>query len=113
MPIKRLLTLSLTLALAFTAIRAETLADLPSYRPDQKVSGTIRSFGFSLGGMMPIWEERFPKYQTQSNFEDRLRRGDAAIAGRVSDVADLGPQGRELVLTENLAFYETFHYSPT
>ncbi len=113
MPMKRLLILSLMLALAFTAIRAETLTDLPSYRPEQKVSGTIRSFGFSLGGMIPIWEEGFRKYQPAIHFEDRFPSGDAAIAGLVSDVADLGPQGRELVLTEYLAFYETFHYSPT
>jgi phosphate transport system substrate-binding protein len=89
------------------------LAGLPSYQPEQKVSGTIRSFGFSLGGMMPIWEEDFHKYQPDVRFDDKFPSGDAAIAGLVSGVADLGPQGRELVLTENLAFYETFHYYPT
>ena len=89
------------------------LAGLPSYQPEQKVSGTIRSFGFSLGGMMPIWEEGFRKYHPGVRFDDKFPSGDAAIAGLVSGVADLGPQGRELVLTEYLAFYETFHYYPT
>ncbi len=110
---KRLVILSLTIAFALTAIRAENLTELPRYQPEQHLSGTIRSFGFSLGGMMPIWEEGFRKYQPEIRFEDKFPSGDAAIAGLVSGVADLGPQGRELVLTEYLAFYETFHYYPT
>jgi phosphate transport system substrate-binding protein len=89
------------------------LAGLPAYQPEQKVSGTIRSFGFSLGGMMPMWEEGFRKYQPEIRFDDKFPSGDVAIAGLVSGVSDLGPQGRELVLTENLAFYETYGYYPT
>ncbi len=89
------------------------LAGLPVYQPEQRVSGTVRSFGFSLGGMMKVWEDGFRKYQPDINFEDKFPSGDVAIAGLVSGVADLGPQGRELVLTEHLAFYETFQYYPT
>ena len=89
------------------------LAGLPSYQPEQKVSGTIRSFGFSLGGMMSIWEEGFRKYHPEIRFDDKFPSGDVAIAGLVSGVSDLGPQGRELVLTEYLAFYETYGYYPT
>ena len=62
---------------------------------------------------MPIWEEEFRKYHPDVRFDDRFPSGDVAIAGLVSGVADLGPQGRELVLTEYLAFYETFGYYPT
>jgi phosphate transport system substrate-binding protein len=89
------------------------LTGLPSYQPEQRVSGTIRSFGFSLGGMMPIWEEAFRRYHPEIRFDDKFPSGDVAIAGLVSGVSDLGPQGRELVLTENLAFYETYGYYPT
>ncbi len=89
------------------------LTGLPSYQPEQRVSGTIRSFGFSLGGMMSIWEESFRKYQPEIRFDDKFPSGDVAIAGLVSGVSDLGPQGRELVLTEHLAFYETYGYYPT
>jgi len=89
------------------------LAGLPAYQPEQKVSGTIRSFGFSLGGMMSTWEESFRKYHPEIRFDDKFPSGDVAIAGLVSGVSDLGPQGRELVLTENLAFYETYGYYPT
>jgi len=89
------------------------LASLPVYQPEQRVSGTIRSFGFSLGGMMKVWEDGFRRYQPDVNFEDKFPSGDVAIAGLVSGVSDLGPQGRELVLTEYLAFFETYGYYPT
>jgi phosphate transport system substrate-binding protein len=109
----RILIVCLTLALAAGSLRAQNLDGLPHYQPAQKVSGTIRSFGFSLGGMMPIWEAGFRKFQPDVSFDDKFPSGDVAIAGLVSGVSDLGPQGRELVLTEYLAFYETFHYYPT
>ena len=92
---------------------AQGLGNMPPYQPRQVVSGTIRNFGYSLGGMMAIWEEGFRQFQPDVDFEDRFPSGDAAIAGLVTGSADLGPQGRELVLTEYLAFYETFHYYPT
>jgi len=111
--IRRLLLLLFVAALAVSGSSAETRNGLPSYKPEQQVSGVIRSFGFSLGGMMPIWEEGFRKYHPDIRFEDKFPSGDVAIAGLVSGIADLGPQGRELVLTEYLAFYETFHYYPT
>src|SRR5947209_9931379 len=63
--------------------------------------------------MMPAWEEGFRKQHPGIRFEDKFPSGDAAIAGLVSGVCELGPQGRELVLTENLEFYETFSYHPT
>ena len=110
---KQLLIVSLTIGLAVSAIHAESLTELPPYQPQQRVSGTIRNFGYSLGGMMPLWEEGFRKYHPDIRFEDKFPSGDVAIAGLVSGVADLGPQGRELVLSEYLAFYETFHYYPT
>src|SRR5262247_1284017 len=111
--IRRLLLLLFVAALAVSGSSAETRNGLPSYKPEEQVSGVIRSFGFSLGGMMPIWEEGFRKYHPDIRFEDKFPSGDVAIAGLVSGIADLGPQGRELVLTEYLAFYETFHYYPT
>ncbi|MDT5158018.1 MAG: phosphate transport system substrate-binding protein [Acidobacteriota bacterium] len=110
---RQLLILSLTVALAATCVRAQKLDDLPQYQPEQKVSGTIRSFGFSLGGMMPVWEQGFRKFHPDVHFDDKFPSGDVAIAGLVSGVSDLGPQGRELVLTEYLAFFETFRYYPT
>jgi len=110
---RRYLLLLVVIVLAATGASAQKPDELPAYKPEQQVSGVLRSFGFSLGGMMPIWEEGFRQYHPGVRFEDKFPSGDVAIAGLVSGVADLGPQGRELVLTEYLAFYETFRYYPT
>jgi phosphate transport system substrate-binding protein len=86
------------------------LSALPHYQPEQQVSGTLRSFGFSLAGVMPLWEQGFRRYQPGVQFEDKYPSGDVAIAGLVSGISDLGPQGREQTLIEHLMFFETFGY---
>jgi len=89
------------------------LGGLPHYVPEQQLTGTIRNFGFSLSGVLPKWEEGFRKFQPGINFDDKFPSGDVAIAGLVTGVSDLGPQGRDLYLVENLMFFETFGYYPT
>ncbi len=88
-------------------------ADLAPYAPSGKVSGTIRNFGFGLGGVLKLWEEGFRKYQPDVRFEDRLPTSDAAIPALVTGVADLGPDGGEPAITEALSFFEVYGYAPT
>ncbi|MDE2219234.1 MAG: substrate-binding domain-containing protein [Gammaproteobacteria bacterium] len=87
------------------------LSALPHYQPTHQVTGTIRNFGYSLGGMMDTWEQGFRSFQPGVSFDDKYPSGDAAIAGLVSGVSDLGPQGREQTLIEHLMFFETFGYA--
>ena len=89
------------------------LEGLPHYQPEQTVSGTIRNFGFGLGGVLDKWEASFRRSQPQIRFEDHLPTSDAAIPALVTGVADLAPDGGEATLTENLSFYETYGYYPT
>jgi phosphate transport system substrate-binding protein len=89
------------------------LSELPVYSAENKVSGTIRNFGSGLGGLLQLWEDGFRKIHPDVKFEDKLPTSDAAIGALVSGVADLGPAGREPVLTETLSFYETYGYHVT
>jgi phosphate transport system substrate-binding protein len=102
-------------AVTFIAIgpSAQNLESLPSYKPEQKVSGVIRNFGSDLNGQVKIWEEGFRKFHPEVSFEDKFPSSDAATAGLLSGVADIGTTGREPVLTEFLAFNETFKYDLT
>ncbi|MDB6170666.1 MAG: hypothetical protein JWM88_3530 [Verrucomicrobia bacterium] len=84
------------------------LSHLPDYVPDQKVSGTIRNFGFAMNGLLEAWEKGFARHHPGVKFEDRLPTSDAAVAGLVCEIADLGVSGREPMLTELEAFYDTF-----
>ncbi|MDD3178958.1 MAG: hypothetical protein PHQ04_01260 [Opitutaceae bacterium] len=87
------------------------LEALPSYQPEQKVSGVIRQFGSKMRGMVKIWEEGFRQYHPEVRFEDVFHEA-AGIAGLYTNVADVGTSGREPVLTEYFSFYETFRYLP-
>jgi phosphate transport system substrate-binding protein len=88
------------------------LSDLPAYRPEAKVSGTIRNFGFGLGGVLKLWEDAFRKIHPGVTFHDTLPTSDAAIPALVTGVADLGPDGGEPAITEALSFFEVYGYPP-
>ncbi len=96
-----------------TDARAAGPAELPSYKPEQKVSGTIRNFGANLGGVLKLWEEAFGKIHPDIRFDDKLPTSDAAIPALVTGVADLGPDGSEPSITETLAFFEVHGYPVT
>jgi phosphate transport system substrate-binding protein len=89
------------------------LETLPQYKAEQAVSGTIRNFGFGLGGVLELWEKEFSKIHPGIHFEDHLPTSDAALPALVTGVADLGPDGGEATLTEALSFFEVYGYHPT
>ena len=89
------------------------LDGLPHYEAGPALSGTIRNFGFGLGGVLALWEEGFRKLHPGVRFVDHLPSSDAAIAALVTGVGDLAPDGGEATLTETLSFFETYGYHPT
>jgi phosphate transport system substrate-binding protein len=113
-PVPKLFALlSLGTLVGSTPATAADVTDLPSYKPQGTVSGTIRSFGSNLGGVLKLWEEGFRKFHPRVRFDDKLPTSDAAIPALVTGVADLGPDGGEATLTENLSFFEVHGYPPT
>ena len=86
---------------------------LPSYQPERVVVGTIRHFGFGLGGVLKLWEAEFQRFHPQIRFDDQLPTSDAAIPALVTGVTDLAPDGGEATLTENLSFFEVYGYPVT
>ncbi|MEZ5532137.1 MAG: substrate-binding domain-containing protein [Steroidobacteraceae bacterium] len=86
------------------------LAGLPAYQAGQPVSGTIRSYGFGLGGVLEKWQQAFAKLHPDIRFENTLPTSDAAFPALVTRVTDLGPNGGEPALTEALSFFETRGY---
>lgn len=84
--------------------------DVPSYAPAAQVSGTIRSYGFGLGGVYERWQAAFQKHHPAVRFVNTLPTSDAAFPALVTNVTDLGPNGGEPSITEALSFYETHGY---
>lgn len=76
----------------------------------EPLSGTIRNYGFGLGGVLEKWQEEFRKRYPAIRFENTLPTSDAAFPALVTRVTDLAPNGGEPAITEALSFYETHGY---
>jgi phosphate transport system substrate-binding protein len=114
MATKSILALAFAGSLLAPGARADFKAsELAPYVPVQKVSGTIRNFGFGLGGVLKLWEDDFRRIHPGIAFDDKLPTSDAAIPALVTGVADLAPDGGEPAITEALSFFEVYGYPPT
>jgi phosphate transport system substrate-binding protein len=90
------------------------LDDLPAYKPEQQVSGTIRQWGtnyFSDSPLNKYWEEGFKKFHPGVQFADQLKTALAAIPSLTFDVADLAPS-RHITFDETLFFQRYKSRSP-
>jgi len=90
------------------------LGALPSYVPEQQVSGTIRLWGsnyFTDGNLGKYWEQGFRKYQPDARFYFHLTTAAAAIPALLTGVADIGPN-RKITWKELLGFQRTYGYDP-
>lgn len=82
------------------------LSGLPSYRPQQQVSGTIRLWGSNYiedSNLGKYWEEGFRKYQPGAHFEFHMKTATAAVPALVFGVADIGV-GRKITFAEQLLY---------
>ena len=111
--LRRFASLLAVLGASLAAHAAYDSSILPDYRPEVKVSGEIRNYGFGFGGLLKIWEEGFRKHHHETTFRDVLITSDAAFPAMVTGVTDLAPDGGEPALTEWLSFYETYGYHAT
>ncbi len=95
-------------ALALVATAGSVAAEPPA--APEPVSGTIRSYGFGLGGVLVKWQEAFKARNPGIVFENTLPTSDAAFPALVTRQADLGPNGGEPNIVEALSFFETRGY---
>jgi phosphate transport system substrate-binding protein len=78
------------------------LSDLPAYKPEQQVSGTIRQWGSNYladSSLGPSWEEGFRKYHPGIKFDDNLTSTFVGMAGLYTKWPTLhpwagGPRGK-------------------
>ena len=95
--------------------RTFDLSDLPSYKPEQRVSGTIRMWGsnyFTDSPLAEYWEKEFQRYQPDVKFDFHLRTSEHAISSLIYGKSDLSPMGRQIMWDEQLAFQREFGYLP-
>jgi phosphate transport system substrate-binding protein len=77
--------------------RAQSLDEFPPYQPQEKISGTIRTWGHVfVKDVMRNWEEGFRKFHPDVRFEDNLVSSAAAMGALFTKTADIGFIGREI-----------------
>jgi len=110
------LIFAVAVALGCTGLYAQDpdyLKDLQSYRPKQKVSGTIRNWGNNyIPALMKDWEDGFSKFHPGVRFETNLKGTEAAVAGLYGNIADVAFVGREIYTAERTGFKGWFGYMP-
>lgn len=84
-----------------------------AHAPSRAAPAQIRVYGFGMGGVVEKWEAGFRQLRPETVFDNTLPTSDAAIPGLVTRVADLGVDGGEPALTEDLSFFETRGYHPS
>lgn len=110
---KRLLIALTLLTFIGLSAKGQSLNSLPEYKPEQKVSGTIRIRGDKhMEVMLKNWEEGFRRVQPDVRFEDPMTSTAHGVPALYFDTADLGLVGREILPIENLAFRRMFKYDP-
>src|SRR6266403_113697 len=78
-------------------LAAQDLAALPEYKPQQKLSGVLRSWGNNhMATLMKYWEEGFRKYHPEISFEDNLKGSATGMLGLEELVADIALMGRQI-----------------
>jgi len=92
------------------------LSDLPEYKPEQKVSGTIRMWGsnyFSDSPLAEWWAADFQRHHPDVKFDFHLKTTLHAIPGLIMGVSDIGPMGRQITFQELLSFQRETNRMPT
>jgi phosphate transport system substrate-binding protein len=98
---------------AANIVAAANLDSLPQYRPQQQVTGTLRSWGSpDMAGLLKDWEQGFREYHPEVRFADVLKGTETAQAALYTDVADFGLMDREILTLERHVMLRRRHGLP-
>jgi phosphate transport system substrate-binding protein len=90
------------------------LSDLPMYKPEQQVTGTIREWGsnyFQDSNLNDYWEAAFLKYQPGIKFDYHMRTALEAAPALATGVADLAAC-RLFTFSDEELFERAFNHEP-
>src|SRR5579883_129814 len=99
---------------AWELLPAPALGDLPPYRPEYEVRGTIRVLGSYLKFATAALEDGFLKYQPDAQFANNFSTSsEGAIGGLCTGISDLAPAGDDAKISDMMPFYNVYGYLPT
>lgn len=87
---------------------------LPSYKPAQGVSGTVKSVGSdTLNNLMTLWAEEFKKNYPNAQIEIEGKGSSTAPPALIAGASNFGPMSRTMKDQEIDDFEKKFGYKPT
>ena len=87
---------------------------LPSYKPAQGVSGTVKSVGSdTLNNLMTLWAEEFKKNYPNAQIEIEGKGSSTAPPALIAGASNFGPMSRPMKDQEIDDFEKKFGYKPT
>lgn len=106
------------LALAGGCAAASPVDDLPSYHPDQRVSGTIRLWGHGsfkadfMGKLVKAWSAGFRRFHPDASIENQMYGTASAIGALYTGAGDIAILGEEISPAAQAAFVRAKGYAP-
>lgn len=114
---RRIFTFAAAAALVSLPALAQTVQvdkRLPSYKPAQGVSGTVKSVGSdTLNNLMTLWAEEFKKNYPNAQIEIEGKGSSTAPPALIAGAANFGPMSRPMKDQEIDDFEKKFGYKPT
>jgi phosphate transport system substrate-binding protein len=97
-------------------LAAEVTVDsrLPSYKPVQGVSGTVKSVGSdTLNNLMTLWAEKYKGYYPNITVEIEGKGSSTAPPALIAGASNFGPMSRQMKDAEIDEFEKKFGYKPS
>ena len=97
---------------------AQGLEDLPSYKPERQVSGTIRLWGHGspkhafMRNLAGYWQHGFERFQPDVKFEFQMYGTASSIGALYTGAGDIAIRGEEIHGFERAAFQRVRGYAP-
>ena len=107
----------LAVALGVSVVSAQTVTvdpALPTYKPVQGVSGSIKSVGSdTMNNLMTLWAEGFLRLYPNVKVEVEGKGSTTAPAALIEGTSNFGPMSRDMKDSEQDAFEKKYGYKAT
>ncbi len=99
---------------SYHELPAPNLPDLPAYKPEAKLVGTLRIYGSELKNSVEYLAKGFQAYHPDLRITwSNATSSEGALAGLYTGVADVAPMGDDAKVTDQMPFYNAMGYVPT
>ncbi|MEO6876146.1 MAG: substrate-binding domain-containing protein, partial [Opitutaceae bacterium] len=99
---------------SYSELPPPDLSDLPAYKPEVKIIGSLRIMGSELKNAVDQLAEGFKRFHPEARVSTNfMTSSEGALAGLYCGISDVAPMGDDAKITDQMPFYNTFGYMPT